>query len=168
MTTYTAPVPSYDLPLGMSDRADASNAALRAGYESKQAALAAWAMVKEAFPGSRTSDQWSDGERVARRLAVSLEQAVRRTYGLVSNSACGLVGVTQSGRVGEVEDTTSGDDYLDGVQWIEFDGKQWTNGRKDECPVSEFVVFFDTREQAQEFLYPTPRPSHPLLGRRQA
>lgn len=144
----------HDLPLDMSEQAHAANAALFAGRTQIEVARQAWALVKETYPTAygRDLDDAPKGEQIARRLAVRLEQAARSVLGLVSSSAAGLWGVDAHGRIARIEDTSGGSDYFDGVRYRAQDG-----GYESDVPVKDFVAFFDTAEDAAEWLNPTPR-----------
>lgn len=159
-------VQSHDLPMDESDAATAANRALFAGKESARSAREAWALVKETFGEARGPLTDGTPEACARRIAVRLEQEVRRTFGLVSCSAAGLWGITTTGRIFQVDATTYGDDYLDGVRFVKtVDRLSGAIGwaEYEEIPVSHVAAFFDSYRTADEFL--NPSPSRTFLGR---
>jgi hypothetical protein len=135
----------------LSDKGTAANNALSAARETHEAARGTWAAIKETFGGySQEETDENRGEFIARRIAVRLDQATARAYGVVSGSACGLYYVTASGQVAVVYSTSTGSDYFDGVRYIDAAGNE--SRYEEEAPVSEAVKFFDTLDQARAAL----------------
>lgn len=170
-TTRTlADTDQHDLPLDQGDATHAANAALFEGKRALEEAREAWAEVKEAFDDGtgaplRSIEQASRAEALARRLAVRLEQAAGKTLGLVSSSACGLWGVDDQGRIFQVDATNGGSDYLNGVRFVRWHEASGAISLRDaeEFPVRAVAAFFDTFEDAREWLEPAPPKT--FLGR---
>lgn len=143
-----------------SDRATAANAALWAGQEIFEEARKAWARVREALGTTFPMKAIDDAEPVEvalRRNAVALEKAAGTTLGVASSSACGLWGLTDEGRIFEVDATDSGSEYLRGVVFVAvatqapgFSGEFVPTMERtgDEFPVRNVVAFVDSYADA--------------------
>lgn len=145
----------WNLPLDQSDKAKAANAALRAGLVALAEARESWTEVREA--GVTMGPDTSLTESLLRRLAVKATQRAGKTLGLVSASACGLWAVTMAGRIVEVEATSDGGDYLDGVRFVQSAMRvagsdapfvPQMDPKVEEYPIRDLVAFADSYEGA--------------------
>lgn len=147
MTTIEQMHPRFSVGF-QSDAATAANAALWAAQDATRDAQAGWRAAEDAGVNMAPLDE-ADALSVA--LRHSCNRAVRmaeQMAGLVSSSACGLWFIAD-GRVGQVESTDGGSDYLRGVTF--------EDEARDDFPVLGVVAFFDSEQAARDFLNPPRR-----------